>query len=87
MDQDETWQMGGLGHGLIVFEDPKKRVYTPLPRILGPCPLWQTAIWIKMPHGMVVGLGRGDCVRWGPSCAPLPPEKGTQTHIFGRCLL
>jgi len=33
----------------------------------------QTAGWIKMPLGMEVGLGPGDCVRWGPSS---PPQKG-----------
>jgi len=32
----------------------------------------QTAGWIKMPLGMEVGLGPGDCVRWGPSS----PQKG-----------
>jgi len=29
--------------------------------------------WIKMPLGMEVGLGPGDCVRWGPSS---PTQKG-----------
>ena len=29
--------------------------------------------WIKMPLGMEVGLGSGDCIRWGPT--RLPPEK------------
>ena len=28
--------------------------------------------WIKMPLGMEVGFGPGDCVRWGPSS----PKKG-----------
>ena len=27
----------------------------------------QTAAWIKMALGMEVGIGPGDCVRWGPS--------------------
>jgi len=36
----------------------------------------QMAAWIKMPLGTEVGLGPGDCVRWGPS---LPQKKG-HTH-------
>ena len=39
--------------------------------------------WIKMPLGMEVGFGPGDCVRWGPSS----PQKGAQPHIFDPCLL
>jgi len=35
-----------------------------------------TAGWTKMPLGMEVGLGPGDCVRWGPS---YPQKKGTPT--------
>jgi len=34
----------------------------------------QTAGWTKMPPGVEVGLGLGDCVRWGPSS---PRKKGT----------
>jgi len=33
----------------------------------------QTAGWMKLILGMVVGLSPGECVRWGPS--PLP-QKG-----------
>jgi len=39
--------------------------------------------WIKMPLGMEVGFGPGDCVRWGPSS----PQKGAQPPIFDPCLL
>ena len=38
----------------------------------------QTAGWTKMPLGMEVGLGPGNCVRWGPS---YPLKKGTPTPI------
>jgi len=38
-----------------------------------------------MPLGMEVGLGPGDCVRWGPRSLP---KKGVQPpKIFGPCLL
>jgi len=36
----------------------------------------ETAGWSKMSLGMEVGLGPGDCVRWGPSS---PQKKGTPT--------
>jgi len=36
----------------------------------------QAAGWTKMPLGIEVGLGSGDCVRWGPS---YPQKKGTPT--------
>jgi len=32
--------------------------------------------WIKMPFGIQVGLGPGDCVRWGPSS----PSPKTETE-------
>jgi len=45
----------------------------------------QTAEWIKMPLGTMVGLSSGDCVRWGPS---RPPRKGwSPSPIFGSFLL
>jgi len=37
------------------------------------------AAWIKMPLGMELGLGPGDCVRWGPRSSP---QKGVQSHKF-----
>jgi len=37
-----------------------------------------------MPLGMEVGLGPGDCVRWGPSSSP---KGGGAPPIFGPCLL
>jgi len=39
--------------------------------------------WIKMPLGMEVGLGQGNCVNWGTSS----PKKGHSPPIFGPCLL
>jgi len=44
----------------------------------------QTAGWTKMPLGMEVGLGSGDCVRWGPSFST---PKAHPHPIFGPCLL
>jgi len=42
--------------------------------------------WIKMPLGMEVGLGPGDCVLDGDP-APPPQKKGHSPHqIFGRRL-
>jgi len=35
----------------------------------------QTAGWIKMLHGMEVGLGPRDTVRWGPSSCPTKGEQ------------
>jgi len=43
------------------------------------------AAWIKMSLGMELGLGPGDCVRWGPRS---PSPKGERSpKIFGPCLL
>ena len=47
----------------------------------------QTAGWINMALGTEIGLGPGDCVRWGPS---YPRKTGTPMHphpIFGPGLL
>jgi len=44
----------------------------------------QTAGWIKMLLGMEVGLGPGDCVRWGPTS---PLQNGAEPPIFSPCLL
>jgi len=38
----------------------------------------QIAGWIKMTLGMEVGLGPGDCVRWGPSS---PPQTGIRFRV------
>jgi len=40
----------------------------------------QTAGWIKMPLGMVVGLGQGDIVLDGDPT--LPAERGTDAPTF-----
>jgi len=72
MDQDATWYGGW-------------------PRSTRHCARWgrssppqfsanvrcgQTAGWTKMPLGMEVGIGPGNCVRWGPSY----PQKKGHTH-------
>ena len=44
----------------------------------------QTAGWIKMPLGMVVGFGPGDVVLDGD---PKLPLIGAQPPVFGPCLL
>jgi len=78
----------GLGPGHIVLD--KDRAHRPpkghSPQFSAHIYCGQMAGWIKMPHGMEVGLGPGDCVRWGPSS---PPQKGGRTLalIFGPFLL
>ena len=44
----------------------------------------QTACWIKMKHGIEVGLGPGHIVL---DEDPAPTPKGAQPPIVGRCLL
>jgi len=64
----------GLGPGHIVLDgdpDPSPE-RGQSPRIFGPCLLWPTAGWIKMPLGTEVGFGPGDFVFDGD---PSPPEK------------
>jgi len=39
----------------------------------------QAPWWTKMPLGMEVGLGPGDCIRWGPSS---PGKKGLRPTQF-----
>jgi len=55
------------------------------PPIFGPRLLWQTAAWVKMTHGMDVGLDSGHIVLDGDP-APLPQKWGI-APIFGPCLL
>jgi len=67
MAQDET-QRGGRPrpHSHCVRwgpSSPSPKGAQPLP-IFGPCLLWQTVGWIKMPLGTEVDLGPGDTVRW-----------------------
>jgi len=78
MDQDATWYRGiGLGPGHIVLDGDRA---TPTPpkkegtaaQFLDHVYFDQTAGWIKMPLGRVVGLGPGDIVRvrYSPSSRP-----------------
>jgi len=46
----------------------------------------QMAGWIKMPLGLEVGLGLGDCVKWGPSSS-LPRKGAEPPQILGHCFL
>ena len=57
-----------LGPGHIVLDGDPAPPKGAQPPIFGPCLLWQTAGWIKMPLGTEVGLRPGDIVLdWGPS--------------------
>ena len=75
MDQDATWY-GGRPQPMrhCLRRSPSS------PHLKGHNPQFsanvrcgQTAGWTKMPLGMEVGLGPGDCYRWGPS---YPRKKG-----------
>jgi len=61
-----------LGPGHIVLDGdpapPPPKAYSPQFSAHVCC--GQIAGWIQMPLGMEVGLGPGDCVRWGPSSSP-----------------
>jgi len=66
----------GLGPGDFVFDGdaaPTEKRARPHP-IFGPCLLWPTVGWIKMPFDMEVNLGPGDVVLDGVAA---PPEIGT----------
>jgi len=71
MYQDTTWYGGR--------PQPRRhcvRWGTAFP-IFGQC--GQAPWWTKMPLGMEVGLGPGDCIRWGPSS---PGKKGLRPTQF-----
>ena len=55
------------------------------PPIFGPYVLWPNDWMIKMPLGREVGHGPSDIVL-DRDLAPLP-KKGTESPIFGRCLM
>jgi len=87
MDQDETWQAGRLRPWLHCVRwgpsSPSPKWHSPQFSAHVYC--GQTAGWIKMTSGMVVGLGPGHAVLdWNPS--PLP-KKGQSPPILGPCLL
>jgi len=74
MDQDETWHAGRPRPGHIVLDGEP----VPLPQ-MGTAPQFsahiccgQMAGWIKMPHGMNVGLSPGDFVLDGIPALPSP---------------
>ena len=87
MDQDATWYEDRprprphcVGWGLS--SPSPKRAEAPF---LAHVCCGQTAGWIKMPLGTMVGLSPGNIVLDGDP-AP-PPKNGTQPPIFGPCLL
>ena len=69
----------GLGPGHIVLVgDPVPRRGI-APQFLAHICCGQMAAWIKMPLGMELGLGPGNCVRWGTTP---PPQKGVGPNNF-----
>jgi len=88
MGQDVTWygcRPQSRRHCVICVRwgsgSPSLKRHNPL--TLGSRRCRQTAGWTKMPLGVEVGLGSGDCVRWRPSSL----QKGQPHPIFGPCLL
>jgi len=74
------WIKMALGPGHIVLASlPKKRTELPQKKFR-PISLVAKRLYglIKMPVGMDVGLGPGNCVRWGPSS----PRKRTARTQF-----
>ena len=64
----------GLGPGHIVLDgDPATLPKGHSPQFSADICCGQMAVWIKMP---LIGLGPGDCVRWGPRS---PSQKGGGT--------
>jgi len=83
MDQDETWHGGRPRPWLHCVRwgpgsPTPKGIQPPFSAHVG---CGQMAGWMKMPHGMKVGVGPNHTVRWGP--APPPKERGAQPPIFG----
>jgi len=65
----------------------KAQAHRPPPSpIFGPFLLWPNGCMHQNALAIEVGLGPGDCVRWGPR-SPLPKGGGQSPQIFGPCLL
>jgi len=83
MDQDATWY-GGIGPGDVVLDGdpalppPKKR--HSLPQFSAHVYCGQTAGWIKMPHGTMVGPGPCHIVLDGDP--PAPSRKAHSNALF-----
>ena len=94
MDQDETWHAGmPRPHCITIWWPtyPSQKGQSPLPNFLGHVRCGQMAGWIKMLLGMEVGLGPGDCVRWGTSSiqkghSPPPQKKNWPMSIVAKQL-
>ena len=90
MNQDGTWHGGGPWskphRARWGSSSPPPKGGQGLPQFSAHFYCRQTAGCIKVPLGMEVGLGPGDCVRWGPS---YPRNRGHTHHnpVFGPCLL
>jgi len=71
----------GLGPGHIELHGDPAPPKETQPSIFGPCPLCQTAEWIKMPFCTEISLSPGDIVLDGD---PVPPSKkgGTAAPTF-----
>jgi len=77
----------GLGTGdFVLHGDQARPPQRHSPQFSAHAYCGQTAAWIKMSLGSAVGLGPGDIVSDGEQARPLP-KKGTQSPIFGPCLL
>jgi len=88
MDQYETWHAGRPRPGHTVLDKnpapPPPKGHSPRQISAHAC-CGQTAGWIKMQLGTIVGLGSGNTVLHGD---PAPPKRGTVRNIIiGPCLL
>ena len=82
MDQDATWYEGRPRPGNVVLDAdpaPPPTGHSYFHQFSARVCCGQTTGWIKMPLGMELGLGPGDCVRCGPA---LPPKKGDSPSQF-----
>jgi len=90
MDQDKTWHAGRPRHWPhCVRWGPSspslKGAQTP---IFGPCLYCgQTAMCIRIPFGMEVGLSLGDIVLDGDKAPPAKGGSAAPPPLFGPCLL
>ena len=78
MDQDATWYRGRprRTRHCVRWGPSSPPLKGHSPQFSANVSCGQTAGWTKMPLGMEVGLGPGDCVRWDPAT----PEK--TAHLF-----